>query len=134
MSEVTKMEAGRELDALVAEKVLSHRLERSGATTWEEVPIRGTKDGIITSELRYYSVSIDAAWKVVDELCRRFPAKDSSMPAIMLVYRGGAAGPEWIAKCQHRVNGMWHDEWTESSAATVPLAICRAALLALEVA
>ena len=68
MTDVNKLEAGRELDALIAEKVMGHKLERSKETIWEEVPIPGTKDGIVTSELRYYSISMHAAWKVVERV------------------------------------------------------------------
>ncbi len=64
------MKAGRELDALVATKVMGHKLRtiECGGSLYEEVPIPGVVDGVITSELQYYSVSMHAAWKVVEKL------------------------------------------------------------------
>ena len=63
------MKAGRELDALIATKVFNHKLMTSDlGTPYEEAPIPGTKDGMITGELQYYSTSMHSAWKVVEKL------------------------------------------------------------------
>lgn len=63
------MKAGRELDAKIASLVMGHVLKTSElGTVYEENPIPGTKDGIQTMELAYYSVSMHSAWKVVEKL------------------------------------------------------------------
>lgn len=138
--DIDSMPAGVELDALVAEKVMGEQIcehSRKGSVAQSSgwaMCMKCAPGGDLKYHyhfLPHYSVYIADAHKVVEAITKRFPAKDSGMPTIMLVYRG-YRDPEWIVKCQHRVNGMWHDEWTEGKAETVPLAICRAALKAVE--
>ena len=106
--EILKMEAGRELDALVAEKVMG-------------IPV---KIGVITGEpyhakfgylLPEYSHNIKHAWEVLDKV-------KSGDPMVTF----NSIDNKWLC-------GIWFKSRKQASIAyadTVPLAICRAALLA----
>lgn len=66
------MKPGREMDAIIAEKVLGHKIIREPSTKpgddyWEESPI--PPDGVLTRTLLHYSTSIYAAFKVFEWLC-----------------------------------------------------------------
>lgn len=93
------MDAGRQLDALIAEKVMGHRV-------------------------LYYSTDISAAWLVVEELNKRGYWCQMRTP-----FQAGDDGDGyWAGFTPHGVSG-WNgrpDHWT--SAETLPLAICLAAL------
>ena len=119
--EILAMEAGRELDALVAEKVMERTLMDGLGGTAIRVVYYG-KD--TPHPLPYYSTNIAAAWEVVAKI----------KPDI-----DGGIAVEWL------IDGgddrAWHTEiWTRgekyrqycSFAPTAPLAICRAALLATQ--
>ena len=142
------MTAGRELDALVAEKVMGWQrfpyvlpgagqhvdgdvVERWGATT---VTVNYCPPGRVhVSTIRtvpFYSTSIDAAWTVVEKLrdtnasvelsAYRHEVKDD-VPLLnrVAVWGGNAIGME--------------TKVAETTAETMPLAICRAALAAVGV-
>ncbi len=57
------MEAGRDLDTLVAEKVMGLEVTHSEISSPGYLHVRGTG-----SELPYYSTSISAAWQVVAKM------------------------------------------------------------------
>lgn len=119
MSATTQLPAGRELDALIAEKVMggvSRHPEwywlRSG--TAPEVPDLPTPKGrpaIFCGP--GFSTDIAAAWNVVERLKARYRFE--------LVHRGGDR--PWVA-----VFGTWR-----ATADTAPLAICRAALATVRI-
>ena len=98
------MQAGRELDALVAEKVMG----------WTAIKgdLGSMPDGRIYVEVPYYSTAIAAAWGVVEK-CKY---------------------EVWIrclhGSCEVRVVDCGH-EITRVDADTAPLAICLAALKAV---
>ena len=124
--EILNMPAGREMDALIAERVMGHEVNknvtvwRTGGKTW----IEPYGEGFTT--LAYYSTDIAAAWQIVE-----------------LMTKNGYA-PNLV----NDDNGNWYlafdgtqdlgtvtfvtaftdipELWCESA----PLAICRAALLA----
>lgn len=131
------MEAGRELDALVAEKVMGWKWWR------RENPITGQKwlaesaaphasmvGAAIPCEVESdlmpeafdgpdYSRSIAAAWTVVEALKLRSPQHDIHIEHI--------EGQGWsVSCCYSQDEGGWAD------AETAPLAICKAALGAIE--
>ena len=107
--EIDKLEAGRKLDALVAEKVMgwisgnSATVTTTGDVKWFETPA--------------YSTSISAAWEVVEKF------EDSE------VFRNDDDnGPiEWHCRLGYWKTGILG----HGIAPTAPLAICRAALKAV---
>lgn len=116
----------REIDALVAEKVMGHtvepRLPGLSGEYWDDT------DGGIVSD---YSSDIAAAWQVVEKFVEQVKA-DRNMEISFVM---GFDGSHWEA-------GIWkHDEWYlggggyvhEIKADTAPLAICLAALKAVGV-
>ncbi len=125
------MNAGRELDKLVAENVMGHvpdptRCDRCG---WklENTPTAGcVKDNCSMRPMpelrgpRPYSTSIEAAWEVVETM------KLAVQP--VHPYAG-----RWMAGTKDPAHGgLYWDEVTEAESA--PLAICLAALRAKGIA
>jgi hypothetical protein len=110
--QVLSMPAGRELDALIAEKVMERDVsfhKRGGAFTRSWIDGYGCED-------TFYSTDIATAWRVVDKMCKSF----------------------WIASLVADTN-LWrvtfythtHRKTHEAIDESAPLAICRAALLAV---
>lgn len=122
---VDELTAGQKLDALVAGKVMGwtgYRYEREGSehTEWIEVNGRGK---------RVYcdwhpSTDIAAAWQVVERILAIEKAKKTDLP-VFVVDASPSGGSAMIQI------GMGCRVVTEN-AETVPLAICRAALKAVE--
>ena len=133
--EIRALEAGRELDALVAEKVLgfdavwtseqevhAYMAENPDTIKWptRSLPLTLKIDdgGCWCAVLAHYSTSIADAWEVVEKLYV------PELPDLgFCVTRGPATRPGWLA---------WFG-WNgrEAEAPTASLAICRAALLAV---
>jgi len=124
---IDDMPAGREMDALIAEKIFGKvkcqaKCHNPGVRAWLDgrycYALPGSpQDG---AELLLYSHDISAAWEVVEK-----------MGMIMdLFYRPDVipkwAGNKWYCKFE------CHDRQGYSSAETLPLAICRAALKTIE--
>lgn len=110
------MAPGRELDALVAEKVMGALNLRITVADWEEDMVLGNGD-IWRTRVPDYSTSISAAWQVVEKL------------DFCVVSRGGTVAKEmggWEVDCE--MNGQHR----RAFAATAPHAICLAALKAVE--
>lgn len=110
------MEAGRELDALVAEKVMGLHVEwRNGLPMWVGKVLPGSpyvlEDGLYGHTIESYSTEIAAAWKVGEKA-----------RAIRLENREPDSLKGW--RCSY--NGFL------GTGETAPLAICRAALEAIE--
>lgn len=124
--EIERMEAGRELDALIAEKVME----------WEIHPHQthyiNRNDGdtrfIICGEFMP-STDIGAAWQVVEkmaELCKHGPYEPEFIEVICYGDKTAYCGKIWA----HHDGDI---PIIDASGNTVPLAVCRAALLAVEV-
>jgi len=135
--EILNMPAGREMDALVAEKVMGwSNVEK---TTWSNYRADGTPFGggkewrgtppnheaefnPVLYPIKNYSTDIAAAWMVVEKIRPLFWSTQvmvwdhSDKYIVSCVYRGGHDEPE---------------KAINSEAPTAPLAICRAALLAV---
>jgi len=127
------MEAGRELDALVAEKVMGKkvRILSNSLFCWE---YDGEYENLygLAQPIPAYSTDISAAWQVVEKLCN-WDVDDN-----MLILKG--QGPDIEDKGPDRedprdwqwweaeINGTWGK--VEAQAETAPLAICLAALKA----
>lgn len=136
MTETTRP-AGRELDALVAEKVMGCRVQhwsgynspgtyRCGCGVVCAYP-HGVKDreGQLDGDLAYYSTDIAAAWEVVEKLRERGLHLDiNNRQACDGVDDMGGAWWAEFASADYAVGG-------QAFADTAPLAICRAALAAV---
>lgn len=133
--EIDAMPAGREMDALVAEKVMEwstwydNRVELYPPEGSEENRGRWTKRGgiLMPALIPSYSTSIADAWLVVEKI------KGSSDQDLFTIQQ------------EDMHPGLWEAGWMEylpyeggylklsSVAATAPLAICRAALKAVQI-
>lgn len=133
--EVEQISAGREMDALVAEKVMGWKLvpytaycggtpEQATATAiahgwyiWEN----GSGDEIPGQmEDNQFSTDIAAAWQVVDKIREQ-------QGNVFTLWSGARTGPfSW--RCQVLVDVCLYD----ASGETAPMAICRAALLVVK--
>lgn len=139
--DIDKLEAGRELDALIAERVMGWKWCASPNTfkpgrpwrrwlaepyrnmpVWDgvtEMPIDGLFDE--ESNVLYYSTDIAAAWEVVEKLRETWP--------VVLV----TVGPKhYDVEINTDKGSPSHYRLVEDAQAeTLPLAICRAALKAI---
>jgi len=106
---------GRELDALVAEKVMGWIKRPKGAGT-AHLWISSDKQAFHESELPAYSTDIAAAWQVVEKLTRR----DDKLFFTLETPISGSAWECWFS-----------GEWAEGE--TASHAICLAALKAVGV-
>ena len=102
---MSKLEAGRELDARVAEKVM-------GQGSGYPLP----NDFHYIAEIPYYSTDIAAAWEVVEKL------KDDGYTVQLWSYSGSCCYGCAIAR---PTDGF---QTPPLAPPTMPLAICRAAL------
>ena len=107
--EILNMEAGREMDALIAEKVMGLRVIRAD---WEP-----HNRGIKFDDFGNYSQDIAAAWEVVEKL-RLTITPNHCYPVVKA---------RWCVDTE--LKGK-NDIWLVG-AETAPLAICKAALLAV---
>lgn len=126
-SEIDKLEAGPDLDVLIAEKVMGlPRLDtdlmgRCGT-------FFGSPDNpLVCHKADAYSTSISAAWQVVEKLRERFP--------VIRIGTGDLMGKFWQASFYdayyEAVAQGKHGDFADAD--TLPLAICRAALRAVRV-
>lgn len=121
--EILKMPAGRELDALVATKVLGYTYDPESWVEWGITSPDGNREGELF--LRAYSTDIAAALEVVEKMRGdnwRFGCSS----------REFGTGDNWWAWLENPPH--WESSDTKSATAeadTLPLAICRAALLAM---
>lgn len=121
-AEILALPAGRELDMLVAEKVLGFQRGGLGGDDpdyWWCNPgyLNATPHSLRVARTPRFSTDIAAAWQVVGKLC---PSTNRAEPWFKLYTSSGS----WMAN--------FHRESTEDTAAdTAPLAVCRAALLAM---
>ena len=129
------MEAGRELDALIAEKVMGHRMFEPPPMSepWEVMP-----DDYRGRPLLPYSTDIGAAWEVVEKMRER--GKDRKDIAICMdgfSLSQNHVGEDW-QDYPWAPEGGWSATFTDgyntsgAAALTAPHAICLAALKAVE--
>ncbi len=120
-SQVLAMEAGTELDALVAERVMGFDINRR--TKY----IAGKR---VHPDDWSPSYDIAAAWEVVEKDKRLTPRWD-----IYYDEDCGQSGPTWVVRYDTQTKRCSHCDYKSSGdivviiAPTAPLAICRAALL-----
>lgn len=122
--EILAMKPGRELDALVAEKVMGYAIgDGQGGWIVQKVIIHRPDDGTAEwlrngqQQLPHYSTDISAAWEVVDKL------KISIVPQCL----GAPDEYSYMVEYENEpyVNGI------RVFASKAPEAICKAALLAV---
>lgn len=108
--EILRMPAGREMDALIAEKVMGHVVNKNAKlfTRWEtEI---GYSEGF--TSLSRYSTDIRDAWEVVE----KFP---------VFYFESCKELKEYFSM-------IGSDFESSATAETAPLSICRSALLYME--
>lgn len=122
------MKPGRELDALIAEKVMGLELKQPKGVAWREntwvYAINDFRDSgpMYVVDCDFYSTDISAAWEVVDNLrYRKIPI------SIAHVFFPAEERWEYIAKAEN-VQPYGFEFATSDSA---PHAICLAALKAV---
>lgn len=114
------MKPGRELDALVAEKVMGWRLlnlRTEGYSPGQDSRVHNSKP------IPPYSTSISAAWEIVKHLME----KGFEIALWGPVDRGFKKNPNWVSEVTNMVTRAW---W-QSEADTATHAICLAALKAV---
>lgn len=138
--EIIKMPAGREMDALVAEFIFYWIWIPSPLNTEQKiiVPTDKSKSDIIIPDssawwwgediralVPYYSTDIAAAWQVVEKMSR--PDWAWIIESFNLANEDK---PRWFACFWGDIDGELCSD-ASAEADTAPLAICRAALLAI---
>jgi hypothetical protein len=111
--DILKMEAGREMDMLIAVKVLGWKLDENTATSPTGSCNARNYRGHGDDWLDYYSTSIEAAWEVVEKM-PKFRISKGLLDEWVV---------EWPDKLPYQNNVI--------IAPIAPLAICRAALLVM---
>ena len=113
---IDSLEAGRAIDALIAEKVFGLTVKKGCVIEGEEI---GSRD----RDLKNYSTDIADAWKIL----ARFPRK-----RIDLEFLDRKPGFQWA--CVIDGLGMVNRPMFIGYGDTAPLTICRAALKCIETA
>lgn len=131
------MQPGRELDALVAEKVMGWERITDGALIWwEKDGKRGHPDSYFNS-FPCYSTDISAAWQVVEKIPMTIYAPNAyyanSEYRNNVNWRDEEKGWNWTAEANIPDPKTAFDESVEAQGLTAPHAICLAALKAVEV-
>jgi hypothetical protein len=128
---IDQLPAGREMDALVAEKVMGWiGIEGKHGHPLEKGPFKDCdcpSHSYQRQEIPHYSSDIAAAWEVAEKL------------GLAIIPQSSKNGFRWLA-CDVKLISYKGDrievfpvDDTEYSCDTAPLAICRAALKAVEV-
>jgi hypothetical protein len=132
--EILNMPAGEEIDKLIAEKVMGWHIqeEKGGRNQWLDSDghyqhMVSRYDGYEDAEdfetiCWHPSESILWAWEVVEFLRRRF----WSTNIVCWDF-----SDKWVITCEHRTGHGEPKKTLYADAETAPLAICRAALLAV---
>lgn len=120
-----KLEAGRDMDALVAHKIMGYYVDRwspdfSEIDYWyrtEPQPWYSGSHNEQTKIVPHYSTDIAAAWQVVERLWSKH---------LYYFYLSYYESINWVRIVGTAPAEVWH-----GNAETAPLAICRAALKAV---
>ena len=126
-----EMTAGREMDALLAEKVMGYTLSELSLPAYPKYKLFDIESGEFSGyvkEVPHYSTDIAAAWEVVKRMPIPFKLEKCWEKAYQIGPEGWSACWCTDADCEgcnensRCTNG--DDAWAE----TAPLAICRCAL------
>ena len=129
MNEISEIKAGPELDVAIVSRVFGENIRSGGKivpldngyATW----VNSTLEHLYVVPLPPYSANIDLAWKVVEKMREKyhFTLSDDTNSEI---------GTHWLAHFyNNRVTPFISSDSFSSRSETAPLAICRAALLAV---
>jgi len=121
--EILAMPAGRDLDALIAENVMGWKDRGIGYSFEDNINGYECVLYIDKDKLPHYSTDIAAAWQVIEWLEKNTTEKYNS-PSLFSVPHGWS-----MVLYEKRDNHA--PAWLDAFAPTAPLAICRAALLAV---
>ena len=141
--EILAMEAGRELDALVAERVMGWHQEYIISINNEETPIANTPEFMFPPDTHdfddiervpAYSTDIAAAWLVVEKMHSLYDASPNCEEGgtLLFAYNGGGSYAASFDGACDLVNEWWEVAVSVpyvAHACSAPLAICQAALL-----
>ena len=131
-----EMPAGREMDVLIAEKVMGYTLSELSLPAYPKYKLFDIESGEFSGyvkEVPHYSTNLAAAWEVVKRMPIPFKLEKCWEKAYQIGPEGWSACWCTDADCEgcnensRCTNG--DDAWAE----TAPLAICRAALKAMGV-
>jgi hypothetical protein len=111
------MKPGRELDALIAEKVM-------GLSVIEPLRLYYRHPTMVTNEIPDYSTDIAAAWQVVEKIKAQIKPGRKERRDFTVMFVDGEWLVGWSLEFGGGMEGM-------SAAATAPHAICLAALKAI---
>ena len=130
---IDQMPAGREMDSLVAERVMRIAVFSKQYSPSIQIPCPDNKPGCMVAHFKpvpHYSTDIADAWEVVEKITSKQcgDADDFYVFEIIKRYQ------QWSVYIHHPLwNGRYNElspiyEMHEAVADTAPLAICRAAL------
>lgn len=128
------LQAGHELDALIAEKVMGFKLgDEPVGDEIHEVYRSPNGRGYYHYQIPRYSTSIEAAWGVVEKITTDFTGVSSKGFGIgfKMEYRTESAGPNYQVTLVETSCAPPFEEMRDICtvvASTAPLAICLAAL------
>lgn len=125
MTDYASTEAGKELDALVADEVMGWiECNHDGCKPWGDGKYHDPSNKYRTHSFAAFSTSIEAAWLVVEKMQETMDVELYRVHNIEAV-----EGPTaWMCKFGELIGGTRAGYGT---APTAPLAICRASLAAL---
>jgi hypothetical protein len=119
-----EMPAGRELDALVAGKVMGWESAVVANYPWQMIP--PGEDRYIVRLVPHYSTDITAAWLVVERMRAGAPIRFRNISLVAYCYHRTYATFDATAFTDYSP-----ETWAEANGEhATPLAICRAALMA----
>jgi len=127
--EILKMLPSRQMDALIGMRIFDHRVfmtfkewEHAGRPLYNKSGIKDVFVADIGGNLPKYSSYIEAAWEVIEAMCKKH-------------FRYEVGGN--FMGLGHKYAAFDNEQWADNNppskafAETAPLAICRAALLAV---
>lgn len=139
VDEIDKLEAGREVDELIAKNVMDCTVQRRGLNIQCKClpPTPGHRAietcrhmGEPSDSINYYSTDIGAAWEVIEKICKPiepFIEGQFWLDGLGFTCKGHDEG-RW--RCMITTERKEQRVEVSADAETAPLAICRAALKA----
>lgn len=128
-----EMTAGREMDALLAEKVMGYTLSDLSLLAYPKYKLFDIESGEFSGyvkEVPHYSTDIAAAWQVVEQVTKTQCDDTGSFYVFKIVKKHH----KWCTYIKHPLWSGIHSElgknyeMHQAYADTAPLAICRCAL------
>ena len=119
-----EMPAGREMDALIAEKIMGYTLSELSLPAYPKYKLFDIESGEFSGyvkEVPHYSTDIAASWEVTEKITdqKHWAFKLRRLP-----------GKDYMA-CFIRLTKTGRDDFESKPSKTAPFAICRAALKAM---